>query len=1008
MPLPVRNSVPRMLRGSLALAITLSLAPFIASAQPRATGGILTGVATVGGSGEPLSGVRIAVSGTSLNATTQNDGRYVIAGVPEGGHTVYARHIGFSPDSQQVVITTNQTAIANFVLQAVRLGEVVVVGYGELEARDRTGVVETVTAEEFNTGRVISPEQLIQAKVAGVQVVDNGEPGSGGSIRIRGGTSINASNEPLFVIDGIPLAVGGGVSNGRNPLAFLNPGDIETMTVLKDASATAIYGSRGANGVILVTTRSGAGGKGFTYTTSMSGSTITKEPELLNAEQFRAAVTEFAPENLGRLGTANTNWRDAVQRSASGREHAVAFAGNREAMNYRLSLGYLDQDGVIRGTTVKRLSASLNYSDLLLDDRLRLESNVKGTRTEDWFTPGAVLGYATRFAPTQPIRNSAGDFFEWDSPILGPNNPMAELALVSDRGTAYRSVGKVEGEYQLPFVDALAATVRLGYDVTKAERTGFFPSTLESQSETSRFGAFTRNSPSQVNTVLEAFANHKRTFARFASVVDATAGYSYERSTGDYPSFYAESLSSDLLGPNGIPASKLQRTFLTVEESRLASFFGRINYSLRDRYLLTLSVRRDGSSKFGPSEQWGTFPSAAVAWRIIDEPFLNDVPALSDLKLRLSWGVNGNQAFANYQAFSSYEIGGSTAQTQFGNGFVATIRPSAADPSIKWEETTSYNLGADYGFLDNRISGAIEYYVKKTEDLIFTVPVAAGTNLSNFVTTNVGSMENRGFELSVGTTLFSVPSRGFTWDFNFNASTNRNKLVQVNPFGGGEQILVGGIAGGVGSNIQVLQPGYPINSFFVYRHKRGADGRPLFEDANGDGNITDVDLYEDLNGDGEISQSDRAPYKSPAPKWIFGHTSLMGYRNFDLGFTMRAYRGNYVYNNVASDLGNYRELQGIAPSNLHASVLRNRFTTPQYFSDVYVEDASFLRMDNITLGYTVPRLRAVNRVRVFGTVQNVFTITDYSGVDPLAGINGIDNIIYPFSRTVTAGVSIGL
>lgn len=978
-----------------------------ANAQAAAVGAI-TGLVTAGGSGEPLPGVAILVSGTRSRAVTQSDGRYSIPGVPEGEHTVYARHIGFSPDSQRVVVSTDQTATANFVLQAVRLGEVVVVGYGEQEARDRTGVVETVTSEEFNTGRVISPEQLIQAKVAGVQVVDNGEPGGGGSVRIRGGTSVNASNEPLFVIDGVPLAVGGGVSNGRNPLNFLNPGDIETITVLKDASATAIYGSRGANGVILVTTRSGAGGRGFTYTSSFSGSTITNEPDLLNAEQFRAAVAQYAPENMGRLGNASTDWRDAVQRSAAGREHSLAFAGNREDMNYRLSLGYLDQDGVIQATTLKRLTGSLNYSDRLFNDRLRLSTNVKGSRTEDWFTPGSVIGAATSFAPTQPIRGTSGEYFEWNSPILGPNNPLAELALVSDRGTAYRSVGKVEGEYRLPFVEELAATLRLGYDVTKAERTGFFPSTLESQSETSRFGTFTRNSPSQANTVLEAFANHKRTFARYASEIDATAGYSYERSTGDYPSFYAESLSSDLLGRNGIPASKVQRTFLTVDESRLASFFGRINYSLRDRYLLTLSVRRDGSSKFGPSEQWGTFPSAAVAWRIIDEPFLNGVSALSDLKLRLSWGVNGNQAFANYQAFSSYEIGGSTAQTQFGNGFVATIRPSAADPGIKWEETTSYNVGADYGFLDDRISGAIEYYVKKTADLIFEVPVAAGTNLSNYVTTNVGDMENRGLEFTVSTTLFSLPSRGFTWDASFNASTNRNRLVRVNPFGGGEQILVGGIAGGVGSNIQVLQPGQPVNSFFVYRHKRRADGRPVYEDANGDGNITDIDLYEDLNGDGEISQSDRAPFKSPTPKWIFGHTSQMGYRNFDLGFTLRAYRGNYVYNNVASNLGNYRELTGIAPSNLHASVLRNGFVNPQYFSDVYVEDASFVRMDNITLGYTFPRLRAVSQLRVFGTIQNVFTITDYTGVDPLAGVNGIDNNIYPYSRTVTAGLSVGL
>jgi iron complex outermembrane receptor protein len=387
---------------------------------------------------------------------------------------------------------------------------------------------------------------------------------------------------------------------------------------------------------------------------------------------------------------------------------------------------------------------------------------------------------------------------------------------------------------------------------------------------------------------------------------------------------------------------------------------------------------------------------------------MSALPQLTDLKLRASWGVNGNQAIGNYLAYSSYLYGDGQTQAQFGNTFVTTIRPSAADPGIKWEETTSYNIGLDYGFANNRITGAVDYYQKKTEDLLFLVPVAAGTNLSNFLTTNIGDMENRGFEFSINALLFDGTRSGFTWNASLNASTNSNELLQINPFGGGgEQILTGGISGGVGSNIQVLQPGHPINSFFVYQHKRDANGRPVHGDTNDDGSITDVDLYEDLNDDGAITQSDRRPYKSPAPKWILGHSSQMTYRNFDAGFTVRAYRGNYVYNNVASNLGHYSALRGDAPSNLHASVLANQFDNPQYFSDVYVEDASFIRMDNLSVGYTFRNLRSVSELRLFGTVQNVFTVTDYSGVDPLSGVNGIDNNIYPFSRIYAAGISLG-
>lgn len=958
---------------------------------------------------EPLSGVAVSVA--ERGALTGADGRFTITGVPAGTNTLRVTRIGYTQVTQPVTVAAGQTATVEIAMtaQALALEGVTVIGYGTQRTEELTGAVETVTAEEFNTGRVVSPEQLIAAKVAGVQVIDTGEPGGGINLRIRGGTSITSSNEPLYVVDGVPLPVGGGLSAGRNPLNFLNPEDIASMTVLKDVSATAIYGSRGANGVVIIETKQGtARGPQITYSGSISGSNVTDEPDLLDAAQFRAAVAEHAPDKLAMLGDANTDWRGAVERDAFGQEHNLAFAGAGEDMNYRLSLGYLDQAGVVRGSATGRVSAALNYNQRLFNDRLNVEAHARGARTEDQFTPGGVLGSATAFAPTQPIRTASG-FFEWTDFSLAPNNPVAELGLVVDEGTTYRSIGNVEARYRTPFLEGLSATTRLGYDVAKSERMSFFPSILRAQIENPPAGLVTRSNPTEVTTVLDAFLNYAGQIDRFDSDVDATVGYSYEASSGDYPYFQARGLSSDLLGPNGIPTAAEQLSRINERESRLASFFGRLNYTLLDRYILTLSVRRDGSSKFGPDNQWGTFPAAALAWRVGDESFLDGTDWLSDLKLRASWGKNGNQSFGDYLWLSTYRFGDELARVQFGDEFVNTIRPSAVDPNIKWEETTSYNLGLDYGLFDDRLSGSLEYYSKDTDDLIFTVPVAAGTNVSNYVTTNIGSVRNRGFELSLNALVFDGGDRGFTWDAGFNASTNRNELVRINSVGGGsEQILVGGIAGGVGSNIEVLQPGDPVNSFFVYRHKRDADGLPIYADTNGDGRIDDNDLYEDLNGDGIINQSDRAPFHDPSPDWAFGHTSSMGYRTFDLSLTLRAQLGNYVYNNVASNLGNYRELDAIgAPVNLHASVLEYGFESPQYFSDVYVEDASFLRMDNLTLGYTFPSFAGLQQMRVFGTVQNVFTLTDYSGVDPMAGLNGIDNNLYPRSRTFTAGVNVG-
>ena len=998
--------------------LVVPIATLVLGQLLHAQTGRISGSVTSADGARPIVGAQVVVSGTTTGAVTRDDGRYSIT-VQPGTYTVRAIRLGFAPDSVTgVAVTAGGEATANFSLQtsAAVLGNVVIVGYGSQEARDRTGVVATVDSSQFNTGRVVSPEQLITAKVAGVQIISDNEPGAAINIRIRGGTSVTSSSEPLFVLDGVPLPVGAGsnatfaapqVKDGRNPLNFLNPADIASVTVLKDASATAIYGSRGANGVVLITTKSGAAGTQVTYSGSVSSSVVAREADLLDATQYRAAVTTYAAENVSKLGAANTNWRDAIQRSALGQDHLLALAGGRDDLHYRLSLGYLDQDGVIEGTNAQRTSLALSYGDQVLGKRLDVSVNLKGSRTNDRFTPTGVLGAATSFAPTQPIRAASGGYFQW-SDQLGANNPLSDLALVRDDGRLDRSVGNIETKYTLPWVQGLAATARLGYDYARAERSNFTPSTAQGQVETSGGGSFSRNTPTMTNTLLELFGNFNRRLEGFRSNIDLTGGYTYEQSIYDSTRVLATGLSTDLLGENGIPGAKSQQTFYDSQESRLVSFFGRANWSLMDKYLFTGSVRRDGSSRFGPGKQWGVFPAAAFGWRVIDEPFMKNVGWLNDLKFRLSWGLNGNQEFSNYLAYSTYTVSTALAQVQFGNDFITTLRPSAVDRDIKWEETASTNVGLDLGFLNGRLTSSVDYYIKKTDDLIFNVPVAAGTNLSNFVTTNIGSMENRGVELALNGRVIDGANGAFTWDASFNAARNTNKLTRINAGStGGEQVLVGAIDGGVGSNIAVLKPGYPINSFLVYQHKKDANGKPLYADTNGDKNIDEKDLYVDLNGDGNVNQDDRRPFQSPAPDWILGASSQMSWRSFDASFTARAYLGNYVYNNIASNLGHYSALKGAAPGNLDASVLKYGFVNPQYFSDVYVEDASFLRLDNITVGYRVPKIRGLQQMRVYGTIQNVFTLTDYSGIDPTAGVNGIDRNIYPQSRTFTTGFTVG-
>jgi iron complex outermembrane receptor protein len=991
----------------IALAATVACA-----AQLQAQTGEIRGRVVDASLLAPLGDVTVTVAGQTVLSEAQ--GFFVVSDVPAGIHTLQARVIGYRPFEIQVTVIAGETADVAVEMQIapMEMEPIVAIGYGEQDTRDVTGVVTEVPTEAFNTGRVISAEELIRAKVAGVQVTEanRGEPGGGISIRIRGGTSVTASNEPLYVIDGVIIPVGGGLSAGRNPLNFLNPADIESFTVLKDASATAIYGSQGANGVVLIETTAGrraaATGVRATYQGNISGSNVAARPDILSASQFEDVVADQAPDRLPMLGTDATDWQKAIERSAFGQEHTLAVGGGTDKMNFRVSLGYLNQEGVVRASETERVSLNFAYNQLLFNDRLSLQASILGARNEDLFTPGLVIGAATRMAPTQPIEDAAspyGGYFEWTDPI-STKNPIAELDLVRDEGTTYRSIGNVTGEYSLPWLDGLSATARLGYNATNSERRFFAPSVSKSQADGDFPGEVSRSNPTEFGWLVDAFLTYRGNWDQHG--LDLTGGYAYSQLNNDTPFSQSLGLSTDLLGISGIPSADERVTTLFVEETRLASWFARANYSFRDRYLVTATIRTDGSSKFAVDDQWATFPSIAGAWRISSENFMQNAGSLSDLKLRVSWGKNGNSAFDSYQQYKDYVFGDAFTRAQFGDEFVATARPSGADPNIKWEATESWNFGLDYGFSNNRYWGSIEYYTKSTDDLLFEVPVAAGTNLSNQVITNVGSMKNSGVEATLNAMLLQGTGDGFTWDANLNVAYNKNELTEVNPFGQSvEEVRVGGISGGVGRTIQVLTPGEPVNSFFVWEHKRDGSGNPIYEDVDGNGTIDEQDLYVDSNGDGTINEDDKSAFKSPNPDWLIGHTSLMRYKDFDFSLTLLAQIGNYVYNNVASDAGNFRQLTfSAAPSNLHASVLDNNFDVPQYDSDVYVEDAGFLRMENIELGYTFRRW--LSGVRVYAVVQNVFTLTGYSGVDPTAGINGIDNNLYPRTRTFTAGLNV--
>ncbi len=987
-----------------ALAAVLWIAPLSAQQATGTIRGRVSNAATQ----QPLAGVSVTVGRRA--AVTRADGRYLLSDVPAGTDTVRGRLIGYAPATQAVTVAGGDTVTVDLGMtaRAINLASVVVVGYGTKRAGDLTTSASQLGAEDFNPGTITSPQQLIEDKIPGVQVVDNNEPGGGLSVRVRGTASVTALSEPLYIVDGVPLGTGsgGGLSAGRDPLNFLNPNDIASITVLKDAASAAIYGTNASNGVVLITTKSGQGRPRVEYGSGFSAASVTRLPSMLSAAQFRAAVTQYDTAGVAQLGTANTNWFDLVDQTGMGQQHNVAVAGSGASNNYRLSLGYFDQNGILKGSSTQRVSLNVNYNQRLYDDRLDFKANLMGSRAYDQFTPNGVLYNAAQMGPTQPVFDptSGTGYYNWPgNSLTSADNPVEVLNGALDHGTTYRSVGNLTAKYdftRLASLPGLTGTVDLGYDVTYADRVNFYPNDIHLETKNGTNGSYFRSQNTQVNTVLDAYADYAPPLTLGPGNVDVTVGYSYSQSHANYPSIFANQLQSNLLRDAGIPQTATPPVpSFDVQDSKLISFFGRAGYNINDRYLLSASLRRDGSSRFGAGNQWGNFPGVSVGWRISQERFLRDVSAISDLKLRASWGKTGNQAFGNYLYVPTYQFCNSKAQVQFGNQFVCPARPSGVDPHIRWESTRTWDVGADFTLLGQRLAGSIDWYTKHTDDLLFNEVAAAGQFLSNFVTRNIGSVKNTGFDLGVTARLRNPsPTGGLSWTTSFNVSHNTNSLLTINPNAvgtTGSQILTGTIAGGVGSTVQVLEPGEPINSFFVCQQV-ASGGKPV------------EGVYKTLAGadtTGCARGTNTRAFHDPAPHWMFGFTSDMTYHHFDLSFTLRAWLGNYVYNNVASNLGDYRELKaGSSPYNLSTSVLATGFKIQQLLSDYYVENGSFLRMDNIAVGYTFPW--QAQQLRLYVNVQSAFTITGYSGVDPTAGVNGIDNNIYPRSRIVTGGLNV--
>jgi len=983
----------------------------ITSVMAFAQNGSITGK-IVDETNQPMPAATVFVQGTQKSTAADVNGNYKLTGLNNGTITLEFRFLGYATATRTV--TLNGTAVVNVGLtpNTKSLNEVVVIGYGTVRKKDLTGSITTVSSKDFQSGNIQTPEQLISGKVAGVSITSNGgAPGSGSTIRIRGGASLNASNDPLIVVDGVQLS-NDGISGAPSPLSLINPNDIETFTVLKDASATAIYGSRASNGVILITTKKGTSGKPqLTFNTQVSVSSLPNENPVLTGDQIRAYVNANGTTTAkALLGTANTDWQKQIYQTAVSTDNNIALSGTAKNLPYRVSVGYLDQNGILKTGNLQRVTASVNLSPHLFQNHLKVDINLKGALSKDRFANQDAIGAANTFDPTKPVysgNTNFGGYYEWLDPSntttglksLAPFNPLGLLEQKQDNGKSQRSIGNIQLDYKVHFLPDLHVNANLGYDVSKGYGTTVWPPSAApvfdryKDANNVLHGGVNNQYDNRVqNTTAEFYLYYAKDLPSINSHIDATAGYAFYDYLTTINNFPDKTTDGTIVSSPTYLFDKPEHTLL--------SYYGRLNYSLASKYLLTATIRRDGSSRFGANHRYGYFPSGAIAWRLKDENFLKDSKTISDLKLSFGYGVTGQQdGLGNYSYVTYYSLSNQTAQYQLGNTFYPLYRPSGSDPDIKWEQSATTNAKIDYGFLNNRIAGSVEFYYKNTTDLLNNVNLSAGQGFTNQQTKNVGDMVNRGVEFNITGQI--IKKKDMDLEVNLNATYNENKITKLTDFDAlssspGE--TTGGVSGGTGNTIQIESVGYARNTFYAYQQVYGTDGKPLdgvFVDRDGDGTINEKDLYR---------------YHSPDPKYIFGMSANFRYKNFNAGFVMRANIGNYAYNNVFSSLGTARSIInpigiiGNASTNFLESGLSGN-SDKNVLSDYYIQNASFLKMDNVNVAYNFGRVfnRSTN-LGVSFNVQNVFTITKYKGLDPENF--GIDNNIYPRPRTFVLGLNL--
>ena len=1004
----------KLLLLSSAVLCSLVLLSISAVAQDKVVTGKITDSA-----GAPIAGVTVTPQGTTGGTTTGPDGTFHLTVGPATRFLVISS-VGYA--TQRVPVTGSAiqvTLSASSSLQA----EVVVIGYGTQQRRDLTGSISVVGTKDFQQGAITSPDQLIAGKVAGVQVTSNGgSPGSSATIRIRGISSLNSNNAPLIVLDGVVLPAIGQpspttgttsdatptVAGVASPLDLLNPDDIENVTILKDAAAQAIYGSRASPGVIIITTKKGRGGKPvFNANSTFTVGTVAKDVPVLSAAQVRNYVTTQAAANpadssfVNRLGSANTDWQKEIFQTAATTNDNISMSGAAGKTPYRVSLGYHNEQGIIKTDNLQRGTVSLHLTPHLLDDNLKLELNLTGALTKSRFANPGAVGSALNMDPTQsPYEKGSpyGGYFEWVNPSTGllmplaTRNPLALLEQDFRIGYAANSIGNIHADYALPFLPGLHAIANVAYDVTTGHGTETVAANAAQQYENSPGPGLNSKYKTNNTYVLQEYSlNYNKDVPSIKSNFNVLGLWSRANTLVTKYNYVSYDAKGDTLS-GSVPTYPKD-----PQENTLISYVGRFIYTYDQKFILTASIRDDGTSRIAANLRWGTYPAVSVAWRIGREPFLEKSNWLSDLKLRASYGVTGNQdGILNYGYIPSYSLSVNSSLYQFGQRYYNMYTPAPYNPFIKWEQTASTNLGLDFGLFNNRITGSIDVYNKDISNLFNSVFIPVGSNFTNQMVLNVGTMNDKGVELNVNAT--PIQGRRFSWTFNYNFTYNKNKITKLTnnnePGFIGDQ--VGGISGGTGNTIQIQTVGNAANSFYVLKQIYDKNGQPI-EGA-----------YVDQNRDGTISSTaDGYHYKSPFPPVSMGFSSTFTYDKWSLTIVARSNIGNYVYNNDAAANGATQYIMNPLGyiGNAHSSVNKTHFYSPQYFSDYYVENASFLKLDNLGLAYNVGKIGQRASLRLSAYCQNVFVITKYTGIDPEV-YSGIDNNFYPRPRNYTVGASL--